>query len=86
MTTARQARLADARELAGYRSAHFARSTGTLVLVLDAVAAGLEDDPEIPWFTVCDDHGGCVGHPTLALARSFASCPEDWCPTCQEAS
>ena len=40
--TTRQERLADARTWAGYRSAHFARETGTLVVVVNAAEQGLD--------------------------------------------
>jgi len=70
-----------AAQYAGCRYATRARSTGTLVLVLDAEPAGL--DPEGGrWNTVCDEHGGVCSHQTLALARAFASCPEEWCEEC----
>lgn len=45
--------------------------------ILDADTDGIE------WFTVCVDHGGCVGHPTRRLAEEWLSHPEDWCPACQ---
>lgn len=58
------------------------RQTGTLIGVYHGVQAGLEDDPECPWCTVCEDHGSIVSHPTLALAKAHASWPE-WCSDCQ---
>lgn len=79
--TAREERLAEARELAGCRQAHYARENGALVVVLGP-EAGLDDDPELPWWTVCLDHDRLVGHPTLALARSHAADPEGWCGVC----
>lgn len=63
-----------------------ARSTGTRVYVVDNRDGSFDsDDVEGKWFDVCDDHGGVVSHATRALAESFASCPEEWCPVCQEA-
>jgi hypothetical protein len=53
-----------------------ARSTGTVIEVLDR-----RDDGE-GWETICVDHGGVCTHDTRALAVSFASAPEEWCPTC----
>jgi hypothetical protein len=80
----RKARLADARTLAGYRSAHFARETGTLVLVLDAEPAMLDPDGG-RWYTVCDDHSQAVGHRTLSLAKYHAANPLGWCEVCNGA-
>ncbi len=62
-----------------------ARSTGTIVQVVDNRDGNIDTDPDLPWFTICCDHGGCVGHPTRRLAVSWASEPENWCPTCQDA-
>jgi hypothetical protein len=36
------------------------------------------------WVTVCRTHGGVCNHSTLALARSFAAAPEEWCEECRE--
>jgi hypothetical protein len=60
-----------------------ARSTGTLVQVVDNRNGCIDDDPTIPWFTICVDHGGCVGHPTRKIAIDWAAAPEEWCPTCR---
>jgi hypothetical protein len=35
------------------------------------------------WYNGCETHGAIVGHRTLALARSFAACPEEWCEDCR---
>jgi len=72
-------RLREAHTWAGYRSAHFARETGTLVVVVDAAAQGLDGGK---WMTICDDHGQCVGHETLALAQAHAANPLGWCEVC----
>lgn len=77
-TQTRAERLADARTWAGYRSAHFARETGTLVVVYRDEDA----DPTQPWISLCDDHGQLVSHDTLALAQSHASNPLGWCEIC----
>lgn len=61
-----------------------ARSTKTMVGLYQAQQSGLESDPDIHWMTVCEDHGGCVGHDSLRNAIFYLSHPEDWCPTCQE--
>ena len=79
----RKARRAEARSFAGFRSASIARSTGTLVLVLDGEPAGLDTEGG-RWQTICDDHGGICSHDTLALASSFASAPEQFCESCAD--
>lgn len=61
-----------------------ARSTKTVVQVVDNREFEIDDDPSVPWYTICVDHGGCVGHPTRRLALHWAPAPEEWCPTCQE--
>lgn len=61
-----------------------ARSTGTHVGLYKSVEAGIETDPEYPWSTVCEPHGGVVCHETRKKAESFLSHPEEWCPVCQE--
>jgi hypothetical protein len=79
----RQARLADTRFWAGYRQAHYARQTDTLVVVVEAVPAGLDPgDGDTKWYTICDDHNRLIGHSTLELAKSHASDPEGWCEVC----
>lgn len=53
-----------------------ARSTKTVVQLW-------RDLDDMPWMTVCADHGGCVGHDTRKLAEGWLSHPEEWCPTCR---
>lgn len=67
---------------AGCVSRRRARQTGRLVGVFQAAQAGIEDDPETPWATVCEEHGGCSCFTTLAEARSMASDPVGWCEAC----
>lgn len=43
----------------------------------------IETDPELPWTTVCEEHGGCVSHRTKRDALSWLSHPESWCPGCK---
>lgn len=83
-TMTRKERLAGAREWAGFRSAHFARETGTLVVVVSADDFGLDPgiDGETKWYTICDDHDQCVGHETLATAKYHSSNPIGWCEVC----
>lgn len=81
----RRRRRTRARTWAGYRQAHFARSTGTMVVVLNGAEADLDTgDGTMPWSTLCDDHSEVVCHPTLQLARWHASFPESWCHGCRE--
>ena len=81
-TVTRAERRAEARTWAGYRSAAFARTTGTLVVVLNGHEAGYASGTDPVWYTHCADHGVHVGHPTLALARWHAADPEGWCGVC----
>lgn len=82
----RRERLAAARRVAGLRSAHFARETGTLILVVNAEEQGLDPgDGATKWYTICDDHAQLVGHETLALAKRHASNPLGWCEVCNRA-
>jgi len=67
-----------------------ARSTGTAVQTGHADDMGLDrgrsdyDGIEYTlWYNVCE-HGSCCGHLTLALAKRFASAPEEWCEECRE--
>jgi hypothetical protein len=66
---------------AGLRSYSKARSTGTIIGVYDGIEAELDTDGG-RWQTVCEPHGWIISHRTLALALSFASCPEEWCDYC----
>ena len=71
--------------LAGCVTQRVSRDTGTLVGVYHAIQAGLEDDPEIPWVSVCELHNTLVGHGTLALAMAFTN-PRAWCDDCRDAA
>lgn len=73
----------DAHGYAGCVSRSRSRQSGRLVGVYQGAQAGIEDDPAIPWVTVCEDHGSCVCHSTLALARAFAAYPLEWCEDCR---
>lgn len=59
------------------------RQTGTLITITTAAAEGLE--LSVPWWTICDDHGGAIGHYTKAEALSWAAEPVAWCDGCAEA-
>lgn len=79
----RAERIAEAMTFAGIRQASFARSSGTLISVVEAEAQGFDPEDGGRWMTICEDHGSNVQHDTLAAARSWASCPEGWCEECQ---
>lgn len=73
------------RERAGCVQLRYARSTGSLVGVYRADEAGMEDDPEWPWATVCEDHGNLVCHASRSRAIDHAPAPEGWCEECSAA-
>ena len=60
------------------------RETGTEVTTAHAEDLGL--DPcggTCRWYNCCEAHGSIVGHSSLALARSFAAVPTEWCEHCR---
>ena len=67
---------------AGCVALRYTRS-GRLVGLYRSAESGIEVDPETPWATVCEEHGGVVCHETRVLAESNLSVPETWCPDCQ---
>lgn len=66
---------------AGYRAHARARSTGTTVVLLDGIAAGLDTDGG-RWQTVCEDHSIVIAHETIRDARGWLHHPEEWCEDC----
>ena len=74
------------RQAEGLLQLRHARDNGMLVGVYDALAAGIEDDPELRWATVCEHHGAVVCHPTRGLALRHAADPRGWCEPCRERS
>lgn len=70
-------------EPAGRVEVRRARATGTLVGLYRSVEGGMENDPELPWSVVCEDHSCLVSTATRATARSAMACPNDWCPVCR---
>lgn len=74
--------------LAGERRRSRARSTGALVILVDAYEQGLgrAEDGDGRWATICDTHSTLVHHDTLALARNWMPAPEGWCDECREVS
>jgi hypothetical protein len=59
------------------------RASGAIITLYRADEAGMESDPDLPWCTVCEDHGAIVCHETRELARLAMTLPE-WCEECQE--
>ena len=57
-----------------------ARSTKALIILYYQ----LDSDPSIPWMTVCDTHGYCMGHSTRRDAEAWMVEPEMWCDGCRE--
>jgi hypothetical protein len=70
---------------AGMRILRRARSTGTLVGLYHAAEAGIDNDPENPWVTVCEEHNTFVSHQTRKHAEGFLSHPYEWCELCRQA-
>lgn len=79
--TPRQQALAEARTWCGFRKASFARSTGSLVVLVDSEGQGC--DPDLPWTLICEQHNLTMQFETQANAVRFMSCPEDWCEDCR---
>lgn len=63
-----------------------ARSTGTMIMLIDNRDRSFDADDPNGWFNLCDDHGGIVSHETRNLAAYFMPAPEIWCAGCQELS
>lgn len=74
-------RRAAARTWAGFRSVRISPQTGTTIVVVQNVDAGL-DDAGGRYSTICDEHSTCIAHTTLALATYHAAAPLGWCETC----
>lgn len=79
----------DPRNAAGYKAHTRARSTGTVVLICDSAAQGVDPVSDGgKYLLICeghnDDHGGSLNVEDFATARYLMSHPEIWCPYCQE--
>jgi hypothetical protein len=70
------------RDNAGALLSRTARSTKTVVTLYCTEEAHLDTDAG-KYTTVCETHGYSVGHDTFSDARSWLSCPEEWCAVCQ---
>lgn len=70
----------------GYRRHTIARSTGTLVVLVDALVQGcadLDDEGRADrWALICDPHGCLCTWPTQRAAASYLAHPEEWCEEC----
>jgi len=60
------------------------RETGTMVSVWRPGTIAEDDCDSARWFTICEDHGSLVGHPTRKLAMQWLSHPLTWCEECQK--
>jgi hypothetical protein len=58
------------------------RITGALVGLYQAEQAGMDAEAG-RWSTVCEAHGSCVNHATLAAARAHLPDPTMWCEACR---
>lgn len=57
------------------------RQTGTMVGIYDGELQGLDTESG-RWSTVCEEHGTVIAHQTLALAKTWAPVPDEWCEDC----
>jgi len=80
--TARQQAIAEARTYCGFRRASFARSTGTLVVLVSSAEQAC--DPDLPWTLICEQHSTIMQFETQANAVSWMAAPEQWCEECQD--
>lgn len=77
--------VADVQGNAGLVEARVRRETGRLVSVYRSREQDLDEGfpgHETPYYTVCEDHGQCVGHRSLYLALRHATNPKGWCEVC----
>jgi len=58
------------------------RQTGTRTSVYNADQAGIDDDAEYKWATVCEDHGTLILHESVSGAIRFRAYPTNWCEEC----
>jgi hypothetical protein len=61
------------------------RQTGFEVTVGHAHDVGLEfEQGEVHWYSICEEHGSCLGHRTRRLAEEWAALPWGWCEFCAD--
>lgn len=71
-------------DLAGCVEQRRSRETGTMVGLYHGDQAGMENDPEFPWLTVCEDHSTISVHASLSLAKRTLGFPTNWCDECRD--
>ena len=59
------------------------RESGTVVLIWDNRDGSFDESDSNDWFTQCEEHSFTCSHPTLQLAREWATEPSMWCDGCQ---
>jgi hypothetical protein len=79
--------MTDVRQTLGYKAHTRARSTGTLVLLCDSKAQGIDPADGGKYFLICEGlpdevHGGCLNVEDSQTARHLLRHPEIWCPYC----
>lgn len=66
---------------------HKNRITGYPVTIGHAHDLGLCDGEganPTNWYTICEEHGHCIGHPTRSIALIWFAHPDEWCEPCME--
>jgi hypothetical protein len=59
------------------------RQTGTHITVVHGDELGAYVEPGYTvWYTFCEEHKQSTGHPTKAIAMSWAAEPLGWCEVC----
>lgn len=66
----------------GVRAVYRNQFTGKHVVIYDGAEVGLDTDGG-RWQVVCEEHGNILSTETLALAKSAAKEPEEWCEQCR---
>lgn len=70
------------RERAGCEALRYTRAS-VLVGLYRSAESGMEEDDELPWTTVCEDHSTLVSHPSKRLAVAHLGHPDGWCDECR---
>ena len=61
------------------------QTIGVEVTVGHAEDVGLEfEQGHVHYYSICEEHGSCLGHVTRRTAESFAAVPWEWCEFCFE--
>jgi hypothetical protein len=59
------------------------RETGFYVSLYRSAESGMENDPDLPYATVCEQHATLVCHKTRKSAEGWLSDPRGWCEECR---